>query len=592
MAGSGWPPGRGLRTPCKGRGPSWWHTVFGCVRFSGRAGGWPARSRCRVRSASGRRTPARRTGCSSRRPSARRISAFRPPGACRGKAGRWFPRRREGACRSGCRARPRRAPAGGVCSWRGRRAAWPPGPHRHRAARPPCRQRSGRGRRCGVSPDTARTTSAPGPPDAFRTGCSSPGRRASPSRGGRARVHIPVPERGRVAAYQRRAAGRRGRGRRGCTFRRTARRSTARAPGGGLRISDKDRQPCAPPRGAESARGPSPCRLPGPCMPRLAPSRVRRSGGCPRRRIAGGTPSKDAPDRGPGQAAQPRCLRSQKRPRATLPHACLPPRVLSPVQTMISVRPGRIASACLRETTACLALRRPFAPAVSGRDRANVAVRHRPEPLDDVFLVGQSGSEEMHQERPPPCCRASPSLPSWCRLHLVFDDRRPATPSRGPATAARLPAEPPLSAARGRLAGKKTGAVRNGNLRRDGGGAGRRSVSSGPVAPYDGCDARDPRRLVQAVVTTTPGWSRICCAASCRPTWCRRSTSTRWSKCRRSMSTRVFARAGATRRGGCGSATRARAAGSTSWCCWSSSPPSIASWRPGCWPTPARCTSS
>ena len=34
-----------------------------------------------------------------------------------------------------------------------------------------------------------------------------------------------------------------------------------------------------------------------------------------------------------------------------------------------------------------------------GADRANVSVRHRPEPLDDVFLVGQAGSEEMHQKR-------------------------------------------------------------------------------------------------------------------------------------------------------------------------------------------------
>ena len=37
--------------------------------------------------------------------------------------GRWFPLLREGGCRIVCRARPRRAPSGGVCSWPGRRAA-------------------------------------------------------------------------------------------------------------------------------------------------------------------------------------------------------------------------------------------------------------------------------------------------------------------------------------------------------------------------------------------------------------------------------------------------------------------------------------
>ncbi len=34
---------------------------------------------------------------------------------------------------------------------------------------------------------------------------------------------------------------------------------------------------------------------------------------------------------------------------------------------MISVRSERIASACLRETTVCFALRRPFAPVASER---------------------------------------------------------------------------------------------------------------------------------------------------------------------------------------------------------------------------------
>ena len=84
----------------------------------------------------------------------------------------------------------------------------------------------------------------------------------------------------------------------------------------------------------------------------------------------------DLPGPGPGvgpagrpscrRAVQPRCLRSHRRPAATLPHACRPPRVLSPVQTMISVRSGRIASACLRETTTRFAVRRPFDAAASG----------------------------------------------------------------------------------------------------------------------------------------------------------------------------------------------------------------------------------
>lgn len=69
-------------------------------------------------------------------------------------------------------------------------------------------------------------------------------------------------------------------------------------------------------------------------------------------------------------------------------HACLPPRVRSPVQTMISARSGRIASACLRETTVYLALLpRPFAPAGPGK-----AIRFRASgAIGSPGPIGKSG---------------------------------------------------------------------------------------------------------------------------------------------------------------------------------------------------------
>ena len=100
-----------------------------------------------------------------------------------------------------------------------------------------------------------------------------------------------------------------------------------------------------------------------------------------------------------GAGGQPFCLRSMPRPIASQPQICTPPRVLSPVQMMISVRPGRIASACLRETTVCFALPRPFALGASAGGGNNVAVRAGPVPFDHVPVVGQAGAEEMNQER-------------------------------------------------------------------------------------------------------------------------------------------------------------------------------------------------
>ena len=71
----------------------------------------------------------------------------------------------------------------------------------------------------------------------------------------------------------------------------------------------------------------------------------------------------------------------------------MPPRVRSPVATMISVRSGRIASASLRETTVRPAVRRPFAfgpPDGTGRISPLARARNR------------STTKRSSPSRPPP----------------------------------------------------------------------------------------------------------------------------------------------------------------------------------------------
>ena len=61
-----------------------------------------------------------------------------------------------------------------------------------------------------------------------------------------------------------------------------------------------------------------------------------------------------------GERRYPRWRRSQNMPRAIDPQTCMPPRVLSPVQMMISVQAGRSSFTAFRLAVTRFALRRPF----------------------------------------------------------------------------------------------------------------------------------------------------------------------------------------------------------------------------------------
>ena len=82
------------------------------------------------------------------------------------------------------------------------------------------------------------------------------------------------------------------------------------------------------------------------------------------------------------------------------PQTCIPPRVRSPVQMMISVRAGR----CSFTAFSVAVTRFGFRASLPRRRRlsgpgADVAVGVRLEPLDDVAVVGEAAGEEMRQER-------------------------------------------------------------------------------------------------------------------------------------------------------------------------------------------------
>ena len=84
------------------------------------------------------------------------------------------------------------------------------------------------------------------------------------------------------------------------------------------------------------------------------------------------------------------------------PQIWTPPRVLSPVQTMISVRAGRSSFTAFRLAVARFAPRLLFFFAgrrVIAGPGANVAVGARLEPLDGIGVVHEAGAEEMGEER-------------------------------------------------------------------------------------------------------------------------------------------------------------------------------------------------
>ena len=104
------------------------------------------------------------------------------------------------------------------------------------------------------------------------------------------------------------------------------------------------------------------------------------------------------------------------------PQYCLPPRVRSPVQMMISVRAGRMASATSRETTMRFALRRPFAFGASGWTGRMSPIDQRLEALDDeAVLAVEAVAEVVNEVRP------GATLKGINRLHGRFlrraDDR-------------------------------------------------------------------------------------------------------------------------------------------------------------------------
>ena len=311
-----------------------------CVR----ATGWPRRSRCRGRSATGRRRPVRRSGCRARRPAVRHTAAVPPPGVCRGTARRSSRPRRESARRSGCTGWPRAAPSGASCFGRGRYGAWRPHWRRRRACRRPCRQHSWPGRPRGASPGTARRKRGRGRPAPCRTGCRDPVRCASPSRGGTACARRRVPCRDRAAACLPPGAVHRERGSPCCACRYTGRTRCAPAREVRLRTADKDLVQRVLRRAGGSVRGRACGGFPDPCRP-SAPSIGVGMG------TADARPAARRPDVREWRR-QPFCLRSQSNPVETEPQYCTPPRVRSPVQTMISVRAGRIASTAFRGAVA------------------------------------------------------------------------------------------------------------------------------------------------------------------------------------------------------------------------------------------------
>jgi len=257
------------------------------------------RSRRKARSATGRRGPGRRSGCSARRPCVRRIAGAPPPAASRGKARRSFHPRRAGACRIGCTGRPHCALSGAVCSWRGRSSVWRPGPRRRRASRQPCPPRISRGPPPAFSQGTAHRTNGPPPPGACRTGCKRLRRDARPFPCATAHAHSCGRGRGRGEVFPPPAAGRLSLGWQHFAFRRNRRTPCAPARAAGLRTAGRARRRCALRCACETARGRAACELRDRRRPRPFSLSISGSGWK--------TPPdrEPAPDaiRGPGHAA-------------------------------------------------------------------------------------------------------------------------------------------------------------------------------------------------------------------------------------------------------------------------------------------------
>ena len=214
----------------------------------------------------------------------------------RGTACRWFPPRRERACRTECRARLRPAVSGGVCSWRVRRGAGQPGPPLRRACRRPSRRRNSRGPRRAASPGTARRTSGRPPPGRSRIEYTDPPRSAPRPRGGTVRAHRPSPWPRPAWAGRRRAAARRGRGMLGWISRRMGRRPTAPARARAFHSAGTARRRPVPGCACDAARGPSRERRRRPRRPSRSPCRfLMPDGGRPPDRglehAAGGVPA-------------------------------------------------------------------------------------------------------------------------------------------------------------------------------------------------------------------------------------------------------------------------------------------------------------
>ena len=75
-----------------------------------------------------------------------------------------------------------------------------------------------------------------------------------------------------------------------------------------------------------------------------------------------------------------------------------------------------------------------------GQGGNDVAVGVSPEPFGHKAVVGQAGAEEMSPEASPPCCRASPWLPSRRRFPRADEgNRQPDASTAAPLAAGALP---------------------------------------------------------------------------------------------------------------------------------------------------------
>ena len=99
----------------------------------------------------------------------------------------------------------------------------------------------------------------------------------------------------------------------------------------------------------------------------------------------GGAGSGAGPAGRPGERRQ-RCLRSRNRPVEMSPHSWTPPWMRRPVQTMISVRAGRIARTDFSDTISPFALRRPFF--VTGSSPSFATLRRYAEATGTRLTVG------------------------------------------------------------------------------------------------------------------------------------------------------------------------------------------------------------